>query len=294
MRSETFPYPERFSQSASKLGVVAYFDTGAPPQTPGASPGRPLPPIVLIHALFMNYTTWEYVAPVLAQHTRVIGLDLPGCGHSAKPRHAYRVADMVAAVRGLLDELGIEKAVILGHSYGGRVAMELAFASPERVAGLILMSSAGFVRYRKILHVLGPALLHEKLVTTLSLSVNRAVLRLLFGSGKEGRAHRERFLSQVVDRYDPRFGVEFARYTVPMLSELMSEVYERLPSLTTPVQVLWGEDDHLISLGDAREGIAQLPRARLDVLPGCGHMANLEQPEAVSATALRFLREVSP
>ena len=216
------------------------------------------------------------------------GLDLPGCGHSAKPRHPYRLADMVGAVRGLLDELRIEKALIFGHSYGGRVATELALESPERVAGLMLMSSAGFVRYNRILHLLGPALLHEKLVTTLSLSVNRAVLRLLFGNRKEGLQHRERFLSQVLDRYDPRFGVEFARYTVPMLSELMSELHERLPSLKTPVQVLWGEADHLISLDDAREGIAQLPNAQLEVLPGCGHMANLEQPEAVTATALRF------
>src|SRR5262245_60247865 len=89
MRSETFPYPDRFAAGASSLGTVCYFDAGE---------AQGLPPVVLIHALGLNFTQWEYVAPELAAQTRVIGLDLPGCGHSTKPKAAYTLPLMTEAV----------------------------------------------------------------------------------------------------------------------------------------------------------------------------------------------------
>src|SRR5262245_7194151 len=117
MRSETFPYPDRFAAGASSLGTVCYFDAGE---------AQEQPPIGLIHALGLNFTQWEYVAPELATQTRVVGLDLPGCGHSTKPKASYSLSLMSEAVLGLIDQLHLDRPVLFGHSFGGHVAMDIA------------------------------------------------------------------------------------------------------------------------------------------------------------------------
>jgi pimeloyl-ACP methyl ester carboxylesterase len=283
MRSETFPYPDRFAADASSLGPVCYFDSGPPPKPRG------LPPIVLIHALGTNLTTWEYVAPALAQHTRVLGLDLPGCGRSTKPRVAYRVSLMHEAVIGLLDHVREPQAVLFGHSFGGRIAMDLALAHRQRVVGLVLMNSAGLFPYPRWMHVLAPYLLHEQLVAPAIVVAVKLLLRRIFA---QPTARTQRFVSQVLDRYDPRYAWEFARYACPMLPDLMGDLGPRLRELDLPVQVIWGEEDHLLSLRSVTPALATLPRARVRTLARCGHMPNFEQPEAVIETALQFLREL--
>jgi pimeloyl-ACP methyl ester carboxylesterase len=285
MRSETFPYADRFALGPSKLGALCYFDSGAPPEPRG------LPPILLIHALGLNLTGWEYVAPALARHTRVIGIDLPGCGRSAKPRVQYRLAQMEEAVLGLLDYLKVQRAVIFGHSFGGRIAMELALSHPERVRGLVLMASAGLCQYPRWMHVVGPRVLHEQVVAPIILVAAPLLIGRIFGRKS---ARTRRFVDQVVDRYDPRYAWEFARYACPMLPELMGEVGPALRQLNVPVQVLWGEDDHLLTLQSVRPALSQLPQVRVRTLPGCGHMPNIEQPEEVVKTTLQFLAELAP
>lgn len=280
-RSETFPYPEIEVRGVSPLGPICYFDAGR---------ASGLPPVVLIHALGTNLTHWEYIAPVLAQHTRVIGLDLPGCGHSAKPRYPYGLQEMTGAVQGLLAHLGIGSAVLFGHSFGGRVATELVLQRPELGAGLVLMNSSGFTRFSLPVRALGRLFFRPPLVAPLiQVGVDRILERIFARPSERTR----RFIRQVVERRDPRYAWEFAHYACPLIDDLTSNVLHRLPGLSAPTLVIWGEKDALLSYRDVPGWVARLRSAELLSLPECGHMPNLEQPEEVSAAVLGFLQRLA-
>lgn len=280
MRSESFPFPDRFVEGAH--GPLCYFDTG------GAGT-----PIVMLHALGTNFTQFEYIAPALTGEARLIGLDLPGCGHSAKPRRPWRLVDVTCAVLRLLDHLGIERAVILGHSFGGRVALELALCHPERVLGLILLNSAGLTRYPSLYKKLGPRLFTPNVVAGAILASFRFVLQHIFSKNARRTPRAQRFMHQVLDRYDPRFAWEFAYHACPLLPELTLDVIDELPRITVPVYAIWGARDELIRLETVRPALSRLPRCELTALPEVGHMPTLEQPEAVVDAARRLLRDLT-
>ena len=112
MRLYDFAWPERFSSRASRHGVLCYFDSGK------ADDG---PPLVMLHALGINFTQWRHVAQILAPQQRLIGIDMPGCGHSAKATSPLATVRHDRSGHRALDELGIERAMIAGHSFGGRI-----------------------------------------------------------------------------------------------------------------------------------------------------------------------------
>src|SRR5260221_4566559 len=97
----------------------------------------------MIHAFISSTLIWDEVfLPVAQGGFRVIAPDLPGCGYSDKPRHAeYTIESQARAVIGLMDRLGIEKAAMVGASYGGAIAAAIALDHPERVSRLILVGT---------------------------------------------------------------------------------------------------------------------------------------------------------
>jgi pimeloyl-ACP methyl ester carboxylesterase len=102
------------------------------------------PVVVLLHGLASNAGTWSNVLPLLGRHAHVLAPDLLGSGDSAKPRAAdYSVGGHAARLRDLLRELGLECATLVGHSFGGGVAMSFAYQFPERTEGLGLIASGG-------------------------------------------------------------------------------------------------------------------------------------------------------
>ena len=112
---------------------VAYIDAGTGPET-----------LLLIHGLAANAGFWRYNIPALAQHYRVIAVDLPGFGRSQKRQsYAYDMSFYAATLQRLLDELGIRTVVPVGHSMGGQIALTMALQSPDRVSRLVLLAPAG-------------------------------------------------------------------------------------------------------------------------------------------------------
>ena len=120
--SDSFPYPTRMSGGDVP---IAYFDVGSGPV------------LLLIHGLGSNFTHFQLVAPGLARHYRVVGVDLPGCGDSAKPYMRYTIDGYIDACVRLLDELEIPQATWVGHSLGGMC---------ERRGGAPLAEAGGAAR----------------------------------------------------------------------------------------------------------------------------------------------------
>jgi pimeloyl-ACP methyl ester carboxylesterase len=287
MRSERFPFAERFSTelavSAATAGHVAgshvaYFDAGV---------ALDLPPVVLLHALGMNYTEWEYVASALSQHTRVVGMDLPGCGHSAPLPVGAGLAAVCTRIEHWMERLGLQSAVVVGHSFGGRLACELALRQPRRLAGLVLLNSAGFIRYPRIYSRLGRRVLRPAVVGTLMLGLAPMLVQRIFARRTPAT---QRFLDSVLGRWETAAAFRFAAYACPMLPDLTSDVLDRTSELALPIQVIWGDRDALLPYRQAEPALRRLPRVQIDVLPDCGHMPNIEAPDAVVSAVLRLLR----
>jgi len=116
---------------------IRYLETGT------ANEGRP---VVLPHSFGIDLNSWLFVQPALSEHHRVIGLDLPGHGGSAKHVGAGDLASLAATVLGFLQAIDAPKAHLVGHSLGGAVALRAALGSPSHVASLSLICPAGLGR----------------------------------------------------------------------------------------------------------------------------------------------------
>jgi pimeloyl-ACP methyl ester carboxylesterase len=99
--------------------------------------------IVCVHGLTANCRCWDVMAPAMAEKNRVITFDLRGRGLSEKPDTGYSEEHHRRDLLGIMDDIGLQKAVLLGHSLGGYIAMRFAATHPERVKGLILMDGGG-------------------------------------------------------------------------------------------------------------------------------------------------------
>jgi pimeloyl-ACP methyl ester carboxylesterase len=103
-------------------------------------------PIVLIHGLASSYTIWNLVAPRLAERHRVVAVDQRGHGRSDRPSGPFDFSTYVGDLRGFLDALGLERSVLVGHSWGGNVSVQFAADQPDRTAGLVLVDG-GFIEF---------------------------------------------------------------------------------------------------------------------------------------------------
>lgn len=117
----------------------------------------PGPAVVGVHGLTSNHTVWYPVADLLAGRRRLVAYDLRGRGDSAKPATGYSLDIHAADLRGLLDRLGLERAVLMGHSLGAHIAVRFAVLHPARVDRLVLFDGGLDVR-AEVLDSLGPAL----------------------------------------------------------------------------------------------------------------------------------------
>jgi pimeloyl-ACP methyl ester carboxylesterase len=244
------------------------------------------PALVLIHGNNSSAYTWKDVFDTLAGEFRVVALDMKGFGFTAKPAGGdYRVEAQAALVVGLMDELKIERAVLVGSSLGGGVALAAAIDYPERVGGLVLVDSAAFTDPRGA--SLAPSYVNwpyvGAAVTALALTSDGLVrdgLRKSFHD--QSKVTDERVAAYYLP-LTTRAGQRAARLV--RQQRHMARVEQLLGKVTQPALLIWGAEDRLILLEEGRRLRAALPDARLVVFESCGHLPQEEMPE-------RFAREV--
>src|SRR5450756_1607516 len=109
------------------------------------------PPVVLLHGVLGSHRRWAPLVSLLAEDCTLIAPDLLGHGDSSTPRGDYSLGAHAGGLRDLLDELGVQRATLVGHSLGGGVALQFAWLFPERVERLVLVSSGGLGRELSLL-----------------------------------------------------------------------------------------------------------------------------------------------
>ncbi len=277
--SETFPYPLRRTEGAHRL---AYFDSG---------PGANGPPILFCHGLGGNFTHWEHVAPPLAETHRVIGLDLPGCGDSAKQKKNgaahYTIRSYADAAVRLLDHLQIAEAVVVGHSLGGMVASEAALVHPRRVQQLVIIDAAGFHRYTRSLRWAARLIARPRLIAP---TMERLAHTLLTNVFHERNRYTDRFVAQTRGREAHPTIDDFAEMACSILPDLVDRHFlDDLERIVQPTLVVWGDQDKLLPFAEVPAWARRLPKGQLVVLRGCGHMPITERPAAVVTALQEFL-----
>ena len=244
------------------------------------------PTVVLLHGQPGSSVTWRAVAEKLRDRARVIAVDRPGYGETGgKARGIAENADVVLA---LLEALGIEKAALVGHSWGGGVALATALKAPARVAGLVLVASIGtrssVDRTDRILVTpgLGPALTLGGFLAVrrlLPLSVVRR--RLVRELGTLPRSSVDELVREVRRRDWRAFVVE-QRALVSEIDGLASRLHE----IEAPAVVLSGRLDFLLRPRVGRQLAEALPRAEFRFIDHAGHVMPIEAPGAVANAVL--------
>jgi len=256
------------------------------------------PPVVLLHGLGASKVSYLPLLPALARRYRVVVPDLPGHGESSKPRAAYTPAYFPRAVLALMDEVGADRSALVGNSMGGRVALEVAAAAPDRVSAMALLDPAAaglpFPLYARILGMLPTG------VGAVPMPLRkRAVvfgIRQLFAD--PGRLPRAAYLAGA-DEFIRIYRHGRARMALlsairGLIADGSDHFWERMAEVDVPTLILWGGDDRLVPARLGRRLAATLPRARLVVLPGVGHVPQFEVPEETRRLVLGFLDESVP
>lgn len=248
------------------------------------------PAVLLIHGLASSIYTWKDEIPALARDHEVVALDLPGFGGSDQPADlAFDLYPRV--VVGLLDQLGIARASLVGNSLGGAVASVVAAQQPARVDRLVLIDAAGFNLHgphRPTLVRLAAHPLAESVVSHLPLRrlVVTVGLRQVFHD--DAKVTEECLNEYLTGAWRPGTlaslrSLAASQYPSP------AETEELLHRVEAPTLVVWGGEDTWIPLAHADRFVAAIRDARKIVLPGVGHTPQEESPEAVVRLLLQFL-----
>lgn len=248
--------------------------------------------VILLHGIGSSVETWAYNISVLAQHHRVYAVDLVGAGRSEKPPVTYSLSYLAQFVKDFMDALSIECASLIGNSLGGGVVLEFALNFPGKVEKLVLVNSLG---------------LGKEITLTLRLATLPFVGRLF----KPTRSGTALALKQSV--YDSTLisndwvELYYQIATLPkaweavvgliktnidlfgVRTEIYNTIVDRLPTITAPTLVLWGQQDRVLPVTHAAVATKGLPNARVHIFDPCGHWSQVEHSEEFNTLVLEFL-----
>lgn len=234
-------------------------------------------PLVLVHGFGGDLNNWLFNHPALAAERRVIALDLPGHGESAKILEHGDLDELSGAVLALLDHLDITRAHLAGHSMGGAVCLNLARLAPQRVASLSLIASVGLGR-----EINGDYL--RGFVEAANRNGLKPAMSQLFAD--QGMVTRQMLEDML--KFKRLEGVDAA---LRLLAAAIADGDQQRHDLRgviapQPTLVLWGSEDAIIPASHA-QGV----EAEAVVLPGVGHMVQMEAAEQINQLLQDFVRK---
>ena len=256
------------------LPVPAVHDTGTGPA------------ILFLHAFPLDASQWDQQVAALSGDFRCLRPDMWGCGESPEltDPHLATLDAYADAVLGCLEAEGVDRAVVVGASMGGYTALALLRRAPQRVRALVLTgsrASADTPEQRENRIRMAELALRDGPETAVPM------VKRLLGPSARGDPHIADPVAGRIRRCRP---AGIAACQAAMASRPDSTAL--LASVGMPALVIHGEQDGIVSLDEARAMAAALPRGALTVLPGVGHLANLEDPPAFSDALLGFLDRI--
>jgi len=236
------------------------------------------PAMVLVHANPFDHDLWLYQTAHFSTWFRVVGIDIRGYGRSAKVTKPYALIDMVDDVVGVMKDLAIQRAVLMGCSVGSGIAILAGLEHPEMFDAIILVggNSGSSSRYQN--RVDG----YRKDLADYHIKHLRELVAPAFGDSPLGR----HLLDMWVER-EPRLTGEAIAQV--FMAGNHTDTTERLPTMKVPTLVINGELDHSLPAGQHTASL--VPGAVHKVLAGTGHACCIEDPAGFDRLVIDFLRE---
>jgi|CXWL01.1.fsa_nt_gi pimeloyl-ACP methyl ester carboxylesterase len=230
----------------------------------------PQPALLILHGWGLKSDYYQDLGKLLADDFRVLIPDLPGFGKTPAPKKIYDVSAYAAAVKKLLNDEDIDEVVIVGHSFGGRIALSLAQSSPKLVKALVLTGTPGVEKFH----------------------LKRSLKRAVYWTAAKGMKIIS-FLPPV-KRLRARF---YQHRDLGTLSGVMKETFLRvikqdltplLKSLRQPVLLLWGARDQMVPVYDAERMLKLIPHSYLKIFTKVGHKLPYQLPHEFAREVVQF------
>ncbi len=231
-------------------------------------------PVVLLHGWGASSESLQDVAKALADRFRVFAIDLPGFGWTSPPPGVWGTREYAAHVETFMERAGIASASLLGHSFGGRIALALAALHPQRVRSLVLVASAGIRPKRGVDYYLkiGAAKLAK-----------RVLLLPIWG----------RLGERVASAVYRRVGSSDYQSAGPMRATLVKVVNEDLrdllPSVRVPTLIVWGDRDREVPRSSMELMAKGIQGSRLEIMEGAGHFPFRDMSDGFAKLVRDFL-----
>ncbi len=249
------------------------------------------PPVVFIHGLAGCWQNWLENLRAIAEHRRVVALDLPGFGESEMPRDGVSITNYAACVEELCARLDLGAVAVVGNSMGGFTAAEMAIRHPDRVERLMLVDAAGIsisdLRRQ-------PIMTFVRLFAAQSGSPARERAVLL-------RPRLRHLAFRAVMRHPTRMPLDLLHaqgtgtakpgFLMAMDALVSYDFRDRLPEIACPTLIVHGREDGLVPVADADEFGRLIPGSRILLLDETGHVPMMERPLAFNRELLAFLAE---
>ncbi len=280
-----YHYPVKY-HDVDDSTQVAYIDEGQGGKT-----------LLFIHGLATYLPAWHTSIEAFKKDYRCIAVDLPGYGRSSKGDYPATMSYYAGVINKLVGSLGLKNVTLVGHSMGGQVALTSVLTEPEMYRELILLASAGFETFKEPQKNWLKSVFTPESVFHATEEQIRANWKLNFYNMPESVEF------MIKDRLSMKEAVDFeaycrsvARGVAGMLDE---PVFDRLKEVPIETLVVYGENDRLIpnaylnpgiSTRDvARAGVAEMPKARLEIIAQCGHFISFDKPDKIHELMRTFL-----
>ncbi len=259
------------------------------------------PALLLLHGLGCDHTTWEPVITSLARRYTVIAPDLLGHGRSAKPRADYSVGGYANGMRDLLTVLGIDRVTVVGHSFGGGVAMQFAYQFPERTERMVLVAPGGLgPEVTPAIRAITLPGFHQAMGVVTLPGVRHAAktaLRTLACSGVS-RARDLDEVAEIVDSFKDKRARAAIRHVVSAVVDWRGQVVTMADraylTQAMPMCVVWGTEDAVIPVRHAGIAAELAPSATVEVIANAGHFPHKDHPQRFVKIVNDFIRSTEP
>lgn len=290
------PVPVSSADTGSKQDAASYVAVG-----PSAEPVRLAyeergagDPLLLIHGFGASTYTWREVAPLLADDYRVIAVDMKGFGKSDKPLDdKYSLHDQTALIADFIVKRNLRKLTIVGHSFGGGVALLLALDKrPDlkgRIKRLVILDGVAYRQHIPVFFRLlrQPSIAQLGMVLVPPEIQTQAALRIAYEDNRKATA-------ETAAAYAAPLRSEGGRHAVistvqQIVPPDIDEVAAKYKTIKMPVLLLWCENDKVVPLEIGWRLGGELPNATFHMLRNCGHMPQEEEPVETARRIKDFL-----
>ena len=258
------------------------------------------PVLLLLHGIAGSSLTWIPAMRLLQSDYTVLAPDFLGHGASEKPLGDYSLGNLAAVMRDLLNLLGIDRATVVGQSFGGGVAMQFSYQFPERCERLVLVDAGGLGRevswILRLATLPGSEYVMPALFPAFMRSWGDPVVRFFGGRGLRNAEAVEMWRSyrSLTESESRRAFVRTIRSVIDPGGQSVSAGDRLYLTARMPTLIVWGDHDRIIPLEHAYVAHKAIPNSRLEVMQGLGHYPHAEDPVRFVEILEDFLSSTEP